>query len=429
MTILATIWLITKWLFIAATIVVLTLFLLFLFHPLRFDLNLRTTIKGQRGQLWFVYFFRIIKIGVIASPHTQDIILKIFGWKIRLKRFQREKPAKTDSDGGSPDEDSPGFTSETDETRKATDLYENTDLSDKSLKDSQKETENDYNTSVKEDSEPDTKKTSATDEGDKNLAAKYSPEQGKETETQEYVKPSDTQEPDSENENKKAFTSDENVTAGLSDEDENQEEESKAENIETTEVTPIKDKEFNQPVKPLSETDPFADHHKTDSQQPQNLDEKPQKGEKFTVSLRKRLRQLRKKISQKYLQGKKWLKIFLKKYKLFKPIFKKLWKRAKSGFKIKNTAILLKYALHEPYLTGMFQGNLSLFSGVMQRFGIEFIPVPLFCRPTVYSRAKTAAIIKPWRIVLAFISLLFEKVLWQEFYKLFKWYRAQKNEQ
>ncbi|MGM0600624.1 MAG: hypothetical protein ACQETH_12510 [Candidatus Rifleibacteriota bacterium] len=392
MTILATIWLITKWLFIAATVVALILFLLFLFHPLRFDLNLRSTIKGQRGQLWFVYLFRIIKVGVIASPHTQDIILKIFFWKIRLKRFQREKPVAKDSDQPPPDIDP------SDSTKKSPDQSEKSDFSDKSVKRTEGESKPDLQQPGKEEKEPDSAKPSSFDKSE-----------------------SEKKETDHKSEDK-------NDEALIAETGSSHSSEEEIEDIETSEVKPASDKDINRPVKPLSETDPFAGDKESDSRQREDLDEEPKKGEKTTVTIRKRLRQLRKKISRKYLMGKKWLKVFLKKYKLLKPILKKLWKRAKSGFEIKNSAILLKYALHEPYLTGMFQGNLSIFSGVMQRFGIEFIPVPLFGQPTVYTRAKTAAIIKPWRFVFAFFSLLFEKVLWKEFYNLFKWYRAQKKE-
>ena len=94
----------------------------------------------------------------------------------------------------------------------------------------------------------------------------------------------------------------------------------------------------------------------------------------------------------------------------------------KKGFNLDGPDIRLRYALHEHYLTGMSQGSLSILSGMLQRFGVNFIPIPEFTNPMVYAKGNVTAIIKPWRLMFAAMCLLFELTLWKELWKLAKWY-------
>jgi len=64
---------------------------------------------------------------------------------------------------------------------------------------------------------------------------------------------------------------------------------------------------------------------------------------------------------------------------------------------------------------------------MLQRFGIDFVPVPTFGVPTVYAKGKACAVLVPWRFAVALFCLLFNKVVWQQSYRLFKWYRNTKN--
>ena len=127
-------------------------------------------------------------------------------------------------------------------------------------------------------------------------------------------------------------------------------------------------------------------------------------------------------LSKRYKEFKYWSKFIIKKWELFKPIFSRFWKRLKHGFSLNGPDIRCHYALHEHYLTGMSQGSFAILSGLLQRFGINFVPIPEFTSPMLYVRGDTTAIIKPWRLVWAMTCMIFEGTIWKELWQAIKWY-------
>lgn len=410
MTISATIWLVIKWLLIIAAGSGLLLGLIALFHPLRFNLNLRGSLRGQRAELWFVYLFRIFKIGIIATPHTQDVVVKVFFWQRLLQRNQRRRPRPP----ATPPPDFPGPTkayepdtepkssidtgsAATDQKKSETELAAKTEVAEEVAGSLPPEavpdtptTSSQISEAVVEDSE---KPEPVVAEIEKPVAA-------------EPEKKSSQPEPVTE----KIGVSGEEAVEPLP---------------EAVRVTPdpqaqkVKEEEK---ISAIEDIDPFAE--KVESEKKSTSDKSEAEA---ADTWQKRLRLLRKRIGEKYRLAKKWLRLIGRKYRLLSPIFWKFWGRSKKGFRIDHPALLCRYALHEPYLTGMFQGNLAIFSGMLQRFGIEFVPVPTFGAPTLYTRGKVSLVLLPWRFVFAVICLLFERILWTEAWRLFKWYRSTKT--
>jgi hypothetical protein len=391
MTIIATIWLILKWLFIISAATAAVVALIGLFHPLRFNLDLRGSIKGQRAEFWFVYLFRSFQIGVIATPHTQDVILKILFWEKILQRNQRSRPEPAKPEG------------KEDFAATHEPLTPQQPESFKEREDGELKTET-------EAVPPERKEAAASPEETTKVEKKPETPTGTEKEDVSETVKSETVEPET-------VEPDKSVAEPIEPELE-QRTRSSVEKPEVISEEPPESIEPTEPIKPIEKIDPFSEEFKEKS---------TEEASKKEETLNQKLRNLRKKFSQLYLRGRKYLKIAIRKYRLLSPIFFKFWKRSKKGFRIEHPTLKCRYALHEPYLTGMCQGNLAVFSGMLQRFGIDFIPVPVFTAPTLYTRAKASAVILPWRFVFAVTALLFEKVLWLEAWKLFKWYRASKS--
>jgi hypothetical protein len=416
MEIAATIWLLIKWLLLIAAASGLLIGLIALFHPLRFNLHLRGTLRGQRAELWFVYFFRIFKIGIVASPHTQDVVLQIFFWQKVLQRNQRPRPQKPEP----PPQDFPtapradhfsesSDTKEQNEAATAQTPESATGKPEKEQKSSEENIIEKKSGMEGVEASPEPGEASSEPEISVSEPEKLNPDPGK-TLTEVTSAAEITEEKDPE---KTEDTHEPQEPAPASPE-----EKSQAKSVSAESATAK--------IEKIDAIDPFSE--KSDSPKDssgESATRESSRGERD--SWRKRLRLLRKRIAEKYRQGKKWLRLFGRKYKLLSPIFWKFYRRSRKGFRIDSPALLCRYALHEPYLTGMCQGNLAIFSGMLQRFGIDFVPVPVFTGPTFYSKAKASLVLMPWRFVFAVFALFFEKVLWQEAWKLFKWYRARKS--
>jgi hypothetical protein len=372
--------------------------LLILFHPLRFDLKIRSSLKGQRAEVWFVYLFRLFRIGIIATPHTQDVVLKLPLWTKLLQRNQRQKEKAEEKDSFEPhDSQEPTTTkAENNDQPESSEAPEEDEIEDS------KHLPSDLHSPEPEDSEKDLNQIPDADFETK-------PQEAKPAKTD---KKPDSAQTDSEPENDAAPT--------LNTEKETE----KTEEI----VEPVKITTDDEPLEPIDETDPFKDKTPGPEIKKTKITEDSPKDKKQSgTNFREKLRKLKRKLSYKYSQTKKWLRIASKKYKILKPVALSFYKRMKKGIRLEKPAILCRYALHEPYLTGMFQGNLSILSGMLQRFGIDFVPVPTFGVPTVYVKGKACAVLVPWRFAVALFCLFFNKVVWQQGYRLFKWYRNTKN--
>lgn len=378
--------------------------LIALFHPLRFDLNLRGSIRGQKAQLWFVYLFKIFKVGIIATPHTQDLVIKIFFWQKLIKRNQRQKPrpkpeseAKYEPKPPEPPPEPPFEVTSKPESfpdkeieQKAPEVEDKPEefMGPEELEPQQIEAEPEIGPEKTEEEKPVVEARAEENQESEEYRTHDIPEEIVVTNEIEQTKP---ETPTPELQHRHDENASEKQTTG-----------------------------GEAKIKPLDEVDPFA-KTETASSAKKQVEHKADKG---NDTWRARFRQIRRRVAQKYSQAKKWIRILGRKYRLLSPVFFKFWNRSKKGFKIDQPAVMCRYALHEPYLTGMFQGNLAIFSGILQRFGIDFVSVPVFTSPTLYTRAKASLVLLPYRFIFALIALFFERVLWAEAWKLFKWYRS-----
>ncbi len=381
MSISAAAWLIFKWLFIFSAAFVATAAIIALFHPLRFNFSFRGTIRGQRVEVWFSYLFRIFRIGVIASPHTQDLVLKILFWQKLLHRNTR--PGKKPPVSRPPEEPlQPVFSPE----------KKDSDVAEEPTYVAKPEIENIIEPVIKP-------------------QLPISPDQGKTKETEE---PSAQKTPKVE-------------SAAETWAEPSQEIPAKSEPLPSeAQTSEEKTPSIPEKIAPISELDPFGSQSTEEPPDSPTPEEEKTAG-KTEESWQKKFRNLRRRLTQKYNQARYWLRFAGRKYRLLSPIFWKFWARSKKGFRIEKPALACRYALHEPYLTGMFQGNLAIFSDMLQRFGIEFVPVPVFTGPTIYGCGKMSLVLLPYRFIFALIGLFFERLLWSEAWQLFKWYRSRKS--
>lgn len=382
MSALEILWLITKVLLASAALTAALTMLIALFHPLKFDLKLRASIKGQRAELWFVYLFRILKIGIIATPHTQDVVVKVLFWKKRLDRQQRSRPPAPNPPAdhpAPPDSGTPAPAA----TQPVPTFTATTPASEVPPQSSQ--------------GAPET----VTDEAETI------------TPVAQHDTPAIITEPEVSS---SSVNPQDSISASASHQPEPQAIPAPEINAATplpVDVTPLK---------PLAQVD-------TEQKTSSTKEARQQKTSAATAapSWRQKLRKFKSDLSRRYRQLQKHLRLFRQKWRLLFPVLKRFWNRGKKAFGLSNLSLMLRYALHEPYLTGMMQGSMSVFAGLANRFGVNFAPVPTFAEPGVYSKGTATAIIRPWRLCFAAIGLLFEKHLWQELWLAFKWYRSRKT--
>ncbi|NLF95308.1 MAG: hypothetical protein GX569_01135 [Candidatus Riflebacteria bacterium] len=391
MDILATIWQII-WILLLLTVATGSVILLAaLFHPLRFDLKLRGSVKGQRAEVWLVYLFRTLRIGIIATPHTQDVVISFLGWKKRLERMTRRKPV-------APPHDSPPSAP----PAAAGDVASKTS--------SEEPTDNLAAEAVSKPVEP--PDFSAADSANADQA-QPEPEKAVEAEpTREPAAPvtiseaaTDAARPETK----------ESAPAAIDE----------AETIEPVAVAGQPDAPVDtRPLKPLNE----VEEEYRAAKSAETVTPEPQSGAgKQGASLKQLLRKFKRDASRRFSQVKGYLRLFRRKWRALSPVFKRFWQRGKKGFGLPRLDLLLRYALHEPYLTGMSHATLAVASGMAGQWGINFVPVPHFGAPMLYSKAWVTGVIRPWRLVFATGALLFEKQLYIELWQLFKWYRAKKQ--
>ena len=368
MEILSTIWQVVWPLLLLAAVVCSFVLLIAMFHPLRFDVKMRGSLKGQRAEVWFVYLFRMFRIGIIATPHTQDVIISFLGWKKRLERMSRQKPPSPPPEP--PPDQAPDVT-----------------------------------TAAQTQHEP----IAQTPPGSKAPDTQAMPE----PEPESAVRDSSVKE-----ESHQAKTAQPTPPEDTSSE-------AAAETIEPVEVEPPQPAAIDSsPLKPLHKVE-----EEYQSTRGASTDSKPAEtaAKKEAASLRKILQKFKRDASRRFSQIKGYLRLFRRKWRALAPVFKRFWRRGKKGFGLPRIDLMLRYALHEPYLTGMSHATLAVASGMAGQWGINFMPIPHFGAPMIYSRACITGVIRPWRLLVATGALLFEKELYRELWQLFKWYRTKKQ--
>ncbi len=350
----ATVWLFTKYAAIFGGCFVLTVALIVIFHPIHINLLGRLSLKGQRGVVTLSYLFNILKIRFIASRHTQDIWLHIFGFKHLLQRETRErkKVAVTVSEPQA---------SESVEKLETVEKGEETSFAEE-----ESEKEESVNTQAVENNSSDTVEQEKAD--------------SEASETKDAV---------------------EDETEAVSEEapSENAKEEASSEALIETDSTPeaedvVEDKTSEKPAQKKKDSD-------------------------FHAMLRK----FKKDADRRYkeLQGR--LRLVKQKWNSLFPIVKRFWQRGKKGFCFYGAGLMVRYSLDEHYLTGMMYGYVAPVIGFAQRYGLTFEPIAAFPEKpdyTVYSKVVWNIDIKPWRLMWAFVCLLFEKNLYKEIIWLYK---------
>lgn len=410
MEILSTLWQIAQTLLLIVVIIGSAATLVAILHPLRFDLKLRGSVKGQRAEVWFVYLFRLFKIGVIATPHTQDVVVSFMGWKKRLERSGRKKPEK------SPPPASPPETPSSPEPSMVTPSSSSTPTTPASAV-SGSEDEPFENTAEPVAEKAGGEETSVLSTAD---SAEISP-----ATDEAVVKTSDEVVSDSKQSLEEPTQQAEPVEMPAKDSPA-QTVHAEPETIEpvTVETGTAVPEIDSRPIKPLSEVEA---EYKAAKESEAAAQDGQKSGSSATGSLKQTLRRFKRDASRRFKQFKGYARLFRLKWRALSPVFKRFWQRGKRGFGLPRIDLLLRYALHEPYLTGMCHGTLAVASGMAGQFGINFVPVPQFGAPMLYSRANLTAVVRPWRLLYATGALLFEKQLYKELWQLFKWYRGKKQ--
>ncbi|PKL44415.1 MAG: hypothetical protein CVV41_07190 [Candidatus Riflebacteria bacterium HGW-Riflebacteria-1] len=427
MEILATIWQVIQILLLTAVIISAVTALTAIFHPLRFDLKLRGSVKGQRAEVWFVYLFRLFKIGVIATPHTQDVVVSFMGWQKRLDRAGRTKPEKAPPKTPTPPISPPETPSSAEPSRDEPISADS--IAPDSTTTSSAETTGEITTDPGERvAEPVSKITdektddaATTDSADSTIASQTTPATTADSKpeaagkslsdataySEELTQPADSGESAPPDSPARQIHADAETIEPVA--------------VEAATVTPAID---SRPLKPLDEVEAEYKAAKEAGAAAQDT----KKGSSSAgSSLKQTLRRFKRDASRRFNQFKAYARLFRQKWRALSPVVKRFWQRGKSGFGLTRIDLLLRYALHEPYLTGMCHGTLAVASGMAGQFGINFVPVPQFGAPMLYSRAYVTAEIRPWRLLYATGALLFEKQIYKELWQLFKWYRSKKQ--
>ncbi len=378
-----------------------------LFHPLVFNVRLRASQLGQRAEIWGAYLFGTLKIGIVATPANQDVILKFLFWKKLLQRNRRQKVARPGSRTTGPSDQPPGPSVE-----KST-----------------------YS-SPEGKSRPDT--ATSKPETEEKTAPAHPAELSQQIETPASEMPAPVTPPEpapvslpASPAPASADDKDSTTIPGVQTKAEVVTTEPLAEEppqqqtpdvIQTTPARPIEPTPVDTlPLKPVSEVHP----EKSAAEKPADREETAEA--QIKDGWQSKFRRFRRDFNRRYRQIRGWLRTFMRKWKVLYPVFLRFWHRGKKGMSIDGTSLLLRYALHEPYLTGMFHANLAVMSGFVGRFGVNFKPVPVFSQPCIYARGHSAAVIRPWRFAAAIAGLLLEPDLYRQLWQAFKWYRARRQ--
>ena len=413
MEILSTLWQIVQTLLLIIVIIGSVATLVAILHPLRFDLKLRGSVKGQRAEVWFVYLFRLFKIGVIATPHTQDVVVSFMGWKKRLERSGRKKPEKTPPPVAPPETPSspePSMVSPSSSTPttpasaasgSAEKPFENT--AEPAAENADGEGNDVLSTTDATVASP------ATPAATGGTLVEISGEVVSDSKQslEEPTKPAEPVEMSAKELPPQTVHTEAETIEPVT--------------VETGTAAPEID---SRPIKPLSEVEA---EYKAAKEAGAAAQDGQKSGSSATASLKQTLRRFKRDASRRFKQFKGYARLFRLKWRALSPVFKRFWQRGKRGFGLPRIDLLLRYALHEPYLTGMCHGTLAVASGMAGQFGINFVPVPQFGAPMLYSRANVTAVVRPWRLLYATAALLFEKQLYKELWQLFKWYRGKKQ--
>lgn len=408
-----------------------------LFHPITVNLKLRASQLGQRGEIWGSYLFGLVKIGAIATPHNQDIALKILFWQRFLQRNRRQKPTRTQPPPVPP------WQTSTDSTSTATSkpaenarLQPMTETAAASVKppeisraESVSEAKPYIERASRTDAEKEAKKKSVPETVNE---PEIKPETAKTAETDTSIKTGSGT--DTKSSSSTGFEAGAKAGAdSAQDSDSEAATQAKARASDPTPVTRPQPVDVTPvdvtPLKPVAEVE--REQKATEKAEPATgarSDDQTVKAAETGSDWRARARRFRRDLNNRYQQLKRYIRLFMRKWQVVWPILQRFWGRGKKGFSLVEPTLKVRYALHEPYITGMFHGSISIFSGLAAQFGLNFIPVPMFGEPCIYARGHVTAVIRPWRFLAAVLGLLCERDLYREAWQAFRWYRARRHQ-
>ena len=434
-----------------------------LFHPITVNLKLRASQLGQRGEIWGSYLFGLVKIGVIATPHNQDVALKILYWQKFLQRNRRQKPTRPQPPPAGPWQASTGSTSAAAQkpvpsgdagaqptTETATASAEPVESSPAAISKEEKQSEiaraaSDVTTTS--DSEPVpqsgiTKEETKTPSPEVSIETKIKTESVKITEAEAAGKTDSetasespdgarpetgagneaTAEPDINTDtcSKKGSASEATAQAKVPPSEPTPVTKPQPVDVTPVDVTPLK------PVAEVAREQKTAE--KSETTAGVRGDDRTGKAAAAGDDWRARARRFRRDLNNRYQQLKRYIRLFMRKWQIVWPVLQRFWGRGKKGFSLVEPTLKVRYALHEPYITGMFHGSISIFSGLAAQFGLNFIPVPMFGEPCIYARGHVTAVIRPWRFLAAMLGLLLERDLYREAWQAFRWYRTRRQQ-
>ena len=389
-------WIIIKYGLIIGVSLAIIAALIVVFHPIYITLKGRGSIKGQRGEAKFSYLFGLLRLRCIASFHTQDVWLEFWRFK---KLLQRVSVKEDEIEAISEDK---------------IDKIESSDQEGKSLED------------FKEKSEEITEKPSESPKEEpvqtEIVQEKKTEEKPMETSSEDTIQKEETVEPPKENilEDVKESSDDSLQKEEIKDSAE------LADNIEKTEDN-INEEEYKVEATPeqLAELQNILEEEEKKKEQQEELKQKKSKS-----SFNAKLRKFKKDFNRRYQQVKTNLVLLKQKWNSLWPVVKRFWNRGKKGFRFHEAYLKVEYSLDEHYLTGMLCGYLAPTVGFAKRYGLDFVPVPVFPNipeAGVYSKASWQIDILPYKLIWAVTALLFEKNIYKEIYWLYKWKKAKKS--
>lgn len=378
-TVFVVLWALLKVVFIVAVALLLIATIILLLHPIVVESKIRASLIGQKFYVKLRYLFNIIALEFEGTRYNQKTYLRIFSFRKLLNEKRRFKPKKDVSD------------SET----LITPVVDSEPSSDAQIEvDDEIEAEREATESSELKSEAELESELVPTESSELNSEPYTDSEREATESSELKSEAEA-EPELEVSELSGFKPEPEVEPGL----------------EATESSEFKSEPKAEPKLETSETSEFESES-----EPKPSFEKKEKSN----DIKQILRNLKKNVNSKITELRKQIKLFIKKWKIFWPVIKRLFKRGKRVISFEKTGVNLWYALPEPHLTGMLYGVMAILCDATKRIGIVFSFTPVFTQTTFYTVIDNRIILRPFFLAYALFMLIFEFSVYKECYSLYK---------
>ncbi|MGI6445138.1 MAG: hypothetical protein ACOX2I_05420 [Candidatus Ozemobacteraceae bacterium] len=367
-TFLVVLWALLEVVFIAVVALLLIAAIILLLHPIVVESKVRASFIGQKYYIKLRYLFNIIAVEFEGTKHNHKTYLRIFSFRKLLNEKRRFKPKKNIAETAETETPEMPFVD--------SEIYSETQAKDESK----------IEAGVKLESNPEFEFKSEFD-----LPEPTDSEHKCESAPELLESP----EPDVESPEPNVESPEPDV-------------ESPEPNVES----PEPDVESPEPV----------------VESPEPVVESPDKKQKTKDNdFKFLLRNLKKKLNSKITEFRKQTKLFIKKWNVFWPVIKRLFKRGKKFIRFEKSDMDLWYALPEPHLTGMLYGVMAILCDATKRIGITFSFTPVFNKTTFYAILDNRIVLRPFYLVYALFMLIFEFSIYKECYSLYKSSKNKKN--